>query len=207
MGEVALHIEFLVEEYSAQIVLESILPKMLSADTSFAVRSFRGKPDLLKNLPSRLRGYKYTLDYRVVVLVDRDDDDCRDLKSKLEAISKECGIVTKSIALANQSFQVLNRIAIEELEAWFFGDVDALVAAYPGVPVSLANKAKYRDPDAITGGTAEALEKVLQRAGYHRGRLEKVKAARDISLHMNPALNRSRSFQVFCEGLSCIKAV
>ena len=201
-----LHIEFLVEEYSAQVVLENILPKMLSAETSFAVRPFRGKPDLLKNLPARLKGYRQIPNYQVVVLVDRDNDDCQELKTNLEAVARDIGLVTKSSVFScDQSFQVLNRIAIEELEAWFFGDVKALVTAYPGVPVSLGSKAKYRDPDAITGGTAEALEKVLQRAGYHQGRLEKVKAARDISLHMNPALNRSRSFQVFCEGLSCMK--
>lgn len=90
---------------------------------------------------------------------------------------------------------------VEELEAWFFGDVQALVTAYPGVSPHLATQAKYRDPDAITGGTWEALEKVLQRAGYHQGGLEKVKAAREISLHMNPLDNRSKSFQIFYEGL------
>jgi hypothetical protein len=162
-----LHIEFLVEEYSAQVALENILPKILSAETSFAVRPFRGKPDLLKNLPASLKGYKHLPDYRVVVLIDRDGDDCRILKDKLEDIAGDIGLTTKSVASLGQTFTVLNRIAIEELEAWFFGDVASLVAAYPGVPKSLANKAKYRDPDAITGGTAEALEKVLQRAGYH----------------------------------------
>jgi Domain of unknown function (DUF4276) len=199
-----LHIEFLVEEYSAQVVLENILPKLLSQETSFAVRPFRGKPDLLKNLPARLKGYRHLPDYRVVVLLDRDNDDCQILKDKLEAIAGEIGLTTKSLVGSGQPFKVLNRIAIEELEAWFFGDVEALVTAYPGVPVSLSKKAKYRDPDAITGGTAEALEKVLQRAGYHLGRLEKVKAAREISQYMKPELNRSRSFQVFREGLSCI---
>jgi hypothetical protein len=201
-----LHIEFLVEEYSAQVVLENILPKMLLAETSFAVRPFRGKPDLLKNLPARLKGYKQIPNCQVVVLVDRDNDDCQELKTKLEDVARDIGLVTKSsISSCDQCFQVLNRIAIEELEAWFFGDINALVMAYPGVPVSLASKTKYRDPDAITGGTAEALERVLQRAGYHRGRLEKVKAARDISPHMDPVSNRSQSFQVFRKGLSCME--
>jgi hypothetical protein len=179
---------------------------MLLAETNFAVRPFRGKPDLLKNLPARLKGYKHQPNFRVVVLVDRDDENCQKLKDKLEEIAGDVGLITKVTAPLGKPFQVLNRIAIEELEAWFFGDVEALVRAYPGVPTSLANKAKYRDPDAITGGTAEALEKVLQRAGYHLGRLEKVKAAREISCHMSPDLNRSRSFQVFREGLSQIQA-
>lgn len=53
-----------------------------------------------------------------------------------------------------QVFQVVNRIAVEELEAWFFGDWSALQAAYPRVPATIPQKARFRDPDAIVGGTA-----------------------------------------------------
>jgi hypothetical protein len=96
---------------------------------------------------------------------------------------------------------VLNRLAIEELEAWFFGDVGALRAAYPGIPSSLGERANYRDPDAIRGGTWEALERELQRAGHHREGLAKIKAAQEIAAHMAPERNRSRSFQAFRQGL------
>lgn len=41
---------------------------------------------------------------------------------------------------------VINRILIEELESWFFGDVDALVAAYPGVAPTPAQKANTGTP-------------------------------------------------------------
>ncbi len=95
----------------------------------------------------------------------------------------------------------MNRIAVEELEAWFFGDVQALRAAYPRISPTLAQRAKFRDSDAITGGTWEALERELQRVGYFAGGLSKITAAREISLHMDPARNRSKSFQVFREGL------
>ena len=54
------------------------------------------------------------------------------------------------------SFQLVNRLAVEELEAWFFGDVDAMATAYPRVPRTLAQRAPYRDPDRIKGGTWEA---------------------------------------------------
>ena len=53
----------------------------------------------------------------------------------------------------------------------------------------------------LPSGTWEALERILQKAGYHQAGLEKVKAAREISLHMNPAENRSKSFQIFYQGL------
>jgi hypothetical protein len=90
---------------------------------------------------------------------------------------------------------------VEELEAWFFGDIPALRAAYDGVPASLAAKAEFRDPDAIRGGTAERLERVLQNAGHFRGGLLKTRAAREISAHMNADENRSRSFCELRDGL------
>jgi hypothetical protein len=93
---------------------------------------------------------------------------------------------------------------VEELEAWFFGDVEALVTAYPKVPSNLANKEKFRDPDAITGGTWEALERLLQKAGYYSGGLPKIEVARKVSEFMEPSRNRSKSFQVFKEGLEAV---
>ena len=80
--------------------------------------------------------------------------------------------------------------------------MNAIVQAYPRVSKNLASQAKYRDPDQITGGTWEALEKILQRAGYHQGGLEKLKAARELSSYTDPGKNRSKSFTVFCNGLA-----
>jgi len=95
----------------------------------------------------------------------------------------------------------VNRLAVEELEAWFFGDVEAIAAAYPRVPRNLARKAPFRNPDRIKGGTWEALERVLQRAGHFPGGLGKIEAARAIARHMDPQRNRSRSFCVFRDAL------
>ena len=120
---------------------------------------------------------------------------------KLENIAQQTGLITKTISEDKKTFQVLNRIAIEELEAWFFGDIQAIVSAYPKVSTNVGQQAKYRKPDEITGGTWENLEKILQKAGYHRGGLEKVKAAREISQFMTPAHNFSPSFQIFYQGL------
>lgn len=92
------------------------------------------------------------------------------------------------------------RLAIWELEAWYFGDMDAVRRAHPGVAVGIERKARYRDPDSITV-PSRALEKELQRAGYHRGGLAKIAAARAIAAHMDPAVNRSTSFRKFCEAL------
>jgi hypothetical protein len=204
------HLEFLVEDYSTREALSKLLPKMLLSETTFEIHAFRGKLDLLSKLPSRLQGYRQWAqggDLKLVVLLDRDSEDCKALKENLEAIAHQAGLITKAQAKTNQPFQVINRLMIEELEAWFFGDIEALTTAYPRISATLANKEKYRDPDAIKGGTWEALEKLLMRAGYHQGGLDKVKAAREISQHMQPSANRSRSFQVFHAGLKVIGSI
>jgi hypothetical protein len=198
-----MHLEVLVEEPSAEAALTELLPKMLEAGTTFRIIVHQGKRDLLRKLLGRLRGYAHwiTNQYRIVVLVDRDRQDCHELKTRRESLAAQAGLRTKTAVRAASPFQVMNRLAIEELEAWFFGDVQAVAAAYPGVSEDLGNRPKYANPDAIAGGTWEALEKALQKAGYHRGGLAKIEAARCIAAHMRPERNRSRSFQVFRNGL------
>jgi len=197
-----MQIELLVEEPSAEAALQILLPKILPAEVSFSIHPHQGKADLLGSLPQRLKGYNSWIprDYRIVVLVDADREDCRILKRRLEQAARGAGLVTRS-ASRSPSFQVVNRLAVEELEAWFFGDVDAIAAAYPRVPRSLAQKAPFRNPDQIRGGTCEALERVLQRAGHFPGGLAKIEAARAIARHMDPQRNRSRSFQIFRDAL------
>lgn len=201
-----IHIEFLVEEQSAEVALHNIVPQILGQDVSFKVHSHQGRLDLLSKLPARLRGYSHWLpaNWLVAVLVDNDEGDCHELKAQLEEMAREAGFVTKSAVETGAQFQVLNRLAIEELEAWFFGDVPALCEAYPRVDENLGERAPYRDPDAIAGGTWEALERELQRVGYFLSGLRKIEAARTISEHMEPERNRSHSFQVFRSGLLAI---
>jgi hypothetical protein len=104
-------------------------------------------------------------------------------------------------AAGGNTIHVVNRLAVEELEAWFFGDWQAVKAAYPKVSASVPEKQGYRDPDAIQGGTWEALEKVLKRHGYFQTGLRKIEAARSIAQHMVPERNRSKSFQVFRDAI------
>lgn len=161
------------------------------------------KDDLLGCLPERLRGYAAWIpdDWCIVVVVDRDSDDCVALKERLEAMATEAGFATRSRP-KRRRFAVVNRLAIEELEAWFFGDWEAVRKAYPRVDVNIPKKAGYRAPDAIKGGTWEAFERVLQRAGYFGSGLRKIEAARAVASHMDPGRNTSRSFQVLRDALA-----
>jgi len=198
-----MHVEFLVEEESAEIALQNILPKIIGRMFSFNIRVFQGKPDLLDKLPDRLKGYRLWLpdNLLIVVLLDEDRKDCEELKRKMEAIARNAGLRTKSQAGPGEKFHVINRLAIEELEAWYFGDVAAICQAYRRIPSTLGEKRKFRDPDAIAGGTWEALEQVMQAAGYYGGGLPKKEVAKKISTYMDPDRNRSKSFQVFRDSL------
>ncbi len=195
------HIEFIVEEPSAEAFLDGLL-KGLPLTASYAIHPFPDKPTMLRGLPNRLQGYACWLPdtYRIVIVVDRDNDDCRELKARLEQFAEEAGLPTRSHRDQSR-YTVVNRIAIEELEAWYFGDWEAARAAYPRAPASVPRRAPYRDPDAIRGGTWEAFERVMQGAGYFSTGPRKVEAARRIAAHMNPARNQSRSFQVFRDAV------
>lgn len=180
-----------------EAALRVLLPRVLEG-LNFEVYPYQGKHDLLQRLPERLQGYAAWLpdDYRIAVVVDRDDDDCYKLKQQLEQMAKKAGLRSRSNA-GGQPYQVVNRLAIEELEAWYFGDWEAVRTAFPNVPATIPNQAKYRDPDAISGGTWEAFERILQRAGYFQTGLRKIEAARAVAEHWQPEKNRSRSFRVF----------
>lgn len=196
------HLEVLVEEYSAEAALNNLLPKILPTEIEFKILSFRGKTDLLKKLPSRLKGYRSWIpeDWRILVLCDRDNEDCCKLKNQLENFAARSGFITKQNA-ADSQFTLINRIAVEELEAWLIGDANALTQAYPRVPLDFFKQQRYRIPDAIAGGTWEALEALLQRHRYHLGGLNEVEAAHNISQYMDPENNRSPSFKAFYAGL------
>lgn len=200
-----MHVLLFMEEPSAEAALTNLLPRLLPEQTTFQPIVFQGKTDLLNNLAARLRGYASWLpdDWRIVVLVDEDRQDCVQLKSQLEEAARDAGLITKGMA-AGGRFQILNRIAVEELEAWFIGDIEALRQVYPRIPASLENRQKFRDPDHVPGGTWEALEAALQTYGYYPAGYPKLDAARQISLFMDPARNRSHSFQVFCQGLQTL---
>ena len=184
-----------------EAALRALLPTLLG-DISFEVYPHQGKQELTEQLPGRLRGYSHFLPqgWRILVLLDRDDENCADLKRQMEQIAHGAGLATRSSS-AGANYVVLNRIAIEELEAWYFGDWAAVLEVYPKLPRTIPSQAKYRDPDRILGGTWEAFERICQKVGYFTGGLRKIEAATMIAPKMVPTRNRSRSFQVLREAL------
>ena len=96
--------------------LRALLERMLPAGCTFEIHPFQGKSDLLSKLEGRLRGYSHWLppEWRLFVVVDRDQDDCLVLKQNLEGLANSAGLRTRT-RCGDCRWQVVNRIAIEEL--------------------------------------------------------------------------------------------
>ncbi|HKI53118.1 MAG TPA: DUF4276 family protein [Anaerolineales bacterium] len=196
------HLEILVEEPSMEAFLRELLPRMLGPEVSFQIYPHQGKNDLLSKLLDRLRGYAKWLpeEWRIVIIVDRDNDDCSVLKEKMEKMAMDAGLLTRT-SCTNQDWQVVNRIAIEELEAWYFGDWEAVREVYPKVSANIPQRDAYRESDDVLGGTWEAFERLLKKAGYFKNGLRKIEAAREIGRQVDSQRNRSRSFQVLRDAI------
>ena len=161
---------------------------------------------LLHNLPSKLRAYgeEGRDDVIVVVLVDLDDrPDCSAFKSDLVNLLKYC----------EEKPKALFRIAIEELEAWFFGDQPCIKKAYPKVRQPILDGYVQDSQcgtwemlaDAIYPGGLD----VLGKHGKRSVRILEQKRtwAKEICPLMDVENNLSPSFQCFRDGLRRMAAV
>jgi len=195
------HFEIFLEEPSAEAFVAEVWGKMAPAGATYQTHAFQGKQELLAQLPMQLKAYaKWIPDhFRIVILVDEDRQDCTGIKTLLEKMCRDAGLGT--LTAPGSGARVANRIAVEELEAWMLGDPVALRMAFPKLPPTFEKSKAYRDPDAVKGGTWEALERLLQKAGYYQGGLAKVDCARKVAAHIEPERNLSKSFKVFQSGI------
>lgn len=147
------HLEILVEEPSMEAFLAKVLPRLLDGRATFTIHTHQGKIDLMAKLAGRLRGYAKWLSHhaRIVVLVDRDDDDCRALKQKLEQDAAAAGFLTRG-SCGGAPWRVLNRLAIEELEAWFFGEWNGVRRAIPGPLQAFRVRLPFEIPTRSSAG-------------------------------------------------------
>ncbi len=202
-----MHFEVLAEDKSGSIALDIILKKILGPNDSkhkhtWDMHPYNGagripknlKPKtdpskriLLDQLPRLLRGYGKSLQSypsaAVIVVVDLDDRNCEQFKQELVDVLNACEPCPTT----------LFGIAIEESEAWLLGDRDAVKKAYPKAKDSVLNKYKQ---DSICG-TWE----VLARAVHPAATKAKREWAEKIAPFLDVDKNRSKSFQVFRDGV------
>lgn len=214
-----MHIEILVEDASGEKLLKAVLPKLLGEQGNphtWRVHSYKGigripknlKPGtdankriLLDRLPSALRGYGKTpgID-AVVVVVDLDRRNCEEFLAELKALAAACNPVPNTMF----------RLAIEEMEAWYFGDRQALTTAYPKAKVDVLNRYAQDSvcgtwellADAIhPGGSA-----VIKKAGWPLPGQIKCEWAEKIGPLLEPDRNVSPSFGKLRDGLARLAA-
>jgi hypothetical protein len=88
------------------------------------------------------------------------------------------------------------RIICHELESWFLGDLAAVEKAYNLKPSTLSEQQstrKYREPDRLNSAKQELGNLVGE---YYAGTHSKA-----IAPHLSLTENKSRSFQVFIQGI------
>lgn len=172
---------FLLEEYSMKVLLDGLLPRLFP-DLQFLCVPHKGRQDLEKSVPMRLRAWREP-GVRFVVLRDNDGGDCHALKQRLTRLCQEGG-----------RQDALVRIACQELEAWYFGEPEALAEAFDdGRLQRLGDKARYRDPDAVQRPSAELLGLVPE--------FQKISGARRMASRLTRERNISPSFRVLMESV------
>jgi len=212
---VSVHIEVLVEDSSGKKLLEILIPKIIGRQGephTWRIHSYKGaghippklnaKGDpsrriLLDRLPGILAGYGRTggID-AVVVVLDADRRNCRDFLSNLKSLLDGCRQPPK---------RTLFRLAIEEMEAWYLGDREALVRAFPRIK---ANVLKPYTQDEVCGAweiLADAVHPggslaVKKAGGPSPGRIKHEWAGK-IGPFLDPGRNVSPSFCKFRDGL------
>ena len=172
---------FLLEERSMKVFLEGLLPRFFPRLKFFCI-PHEGKQDLEKSIPRKLKAWREP-GVHFVVVRDNDGGDCLALKQKLANLCADAGRV-----------DTLVRIAVQELEAWYFGDPGALAEAFGNEQLrSVTTKKRYRDPDSIIRPSAE-LSKL-------EPSFQKISGARKMAKYLERKNNRSQSFQIFLSGL------
>ncbi|MGL4593550.1 MAG: DUF4276 family protein [Thermoguttaceae bacterium] len=175
---------FMVEERSMKELLEMILPQIVPGVETLVI-SHNGKSDLRQSIPRKLRAWQCS-DDKFIIVHDQDSHDCKVLKKELQTL---CDEHRKNCVV---------RIVCHELEAWYFGDLEAVAAAYgkPNLFVKYGNNKKYRIPDAI-GNAKEELRKLIPE-------LQQISGATRIGSQMDIGRNTSHSFKTFVSGVKKI---
>lgn len=208
-----MHFEILVEGQSELTALSILMPFLVGEymePHSWKIHKHRGigkLPDsfdyrpnindmtLLHQLPAKIKAYsREPMENRVViVLLDLDSNNKNELLSKLNSIIDYC----------NSHIKIEFLFAVEELEAWYLGDRNALIKYNPNIKIDELHD--YAQ-DSICG-TWEVLARADD-PSYLRVKkrdprsLDKKKEwAKKIPPHMNFEINSSPSFREFVKSI------
>lgn len=173
---------FLVEERSMADLLEHLLPRLFPG-LPFQCIPHEGKRDLAKSVPRKLRAWREP-GVRFVIMRDQNGDDCRQVKIQLVELCQRAG-----------RDDALVRVVCRELEAWYIGEPQALVRAFPHAGERVRRelrRRRFRNPDDVVNPSAAVAEIIPE--------FQKRQGARRLGEFLSRD-NRSRSFKIFLEGV------
>jgi hypothetical protein len=180
-------VEILVEEPSMKNFLTGLLPQILPdgyvLNGNCFIRAHEGKQDLQKSIPHKVKAFQnFSKPTKLIVVQDKDSNDCLQLKNELVNLITSSG-----------NLPYLVRIACQELESWYLGDMQAIESVYPKFKASkYAKLAKFRNPDFCNA--SDEIKQIVPE-------FQKGFASHEIIKHMNIIDNQSVSFNQFVKGL------
>lgn len=176
---------FLLEERSAKGLLDALLPRVLNPSVYFRCIPFEGKQDLEKQLVRKIKAYRNSQAYFIILRDQDSHPDCMQVKKGLLDL---CGKTGKQD-------RCLVRIACRELETFYLADLAAVEQALSlsGL-VARQGKQKFRSQDRLEGPSAE-LKKLTG------GRYQKISGSCDIGRYLDPHNDRSPSFRNLIEAI------
>lgn len=184
-------IVFLLEEPSMKDLLEGLLPRLMPGWVTgehFLCVKHEGKSDLDRSIPRKLSAWQFPGD-RFIVVRDNDGADRAAVLDKLKALCAEAGRPDTMV-----------RLACQELEAWYLGDLVAVASAFAQPKVaSPAQRKRYAEPDDWQKPSVEIKRLVPS--------FQKRSGARAMGGHLRePEFNRSSSYAKFITGLKRLAA-
>jgi hypothetical protein len=208
-----MHLEILVEDQSGKKALDILVPRIIGHEHTYRVIDYKGigripanmrdttnaaDRILLENLPKLLKGYGRTYagygpNYQasVILVCDLDKKCLKSFRENLYNILNSC----------NPKPVTFFCFAIEELEAWFLGDIKAVKSAYPNADKDILSQYENDSicntwevlADAIFSGGSQKLLK----SGWQAIGIEKSNWANNIAPNMSINDNNSPSFCYF----------
>jgi hypothetical protein len=216
-------LKFLIEDISGKTALKILIPKIISDEHTFNIHSYKGigripqgltpssdpkRRILLDQIPKLIQGYGNTFagyppGYSAILIVvcDLDDRCLSNFRRELLDCVDKCAVKPETYFC----------IAIEEGEAWYLGDMNAIKTAYSRAKDAVLNSyvndsicgTWEKLADAIFLGGAQSLAKL----GWQAVGKEKMAWASDISSHMDVDINQSPSFCYFREKLRSLSSI
>ena len=172
-----------------KVLLLGLMPRLFQGwvhGEHFLCVEHQGKSDLDKSIPRKLSAWKMPGD-RFVILRDNDGAICADVKAKLKRMCKKSGRP-----------DTLVRLVCQELESWYVGDLTALAQAFADDRLSSPSLQKrFKNPDEWQKPSVELMRLIPT--------FQKGSAARQMAEVLGTKSNRSRSFQVFVEGVARVR--